>query len=242
MQESLSERQELSNGVPDRPGDRAARNAGLLLIATAVITLVAVAGRVMADADQPTLAESLAAIAESRFAYGLGGAARLVSGITLLWGAWLLLGTWIIRQRRATPLAPWLLGASGVITALSGVCAVALAVTATNAPEAGSFAEAAEFLRWTTGKLGFALAGAALLVAARYQWMAGGALRFISPLSVIIGAAMLLIWIDALTAVHRVSGVAFVAWLVVIGFMLFSGMVERIFIARFGPGHSGRLK
>ena len=59
-------------------------------------------------------------------------------------------------------------------------------------------------------------------------------MRFISPLSVIIGAAMPLIWIDALTLVHRVSGVAFVVWLAAIGFMLFSGRVERLFIARFG--------
>ena len=234
MQESLPGAQDPSNTVPEQPGDTAARNAGLLLVATGVITLVAVAGRVMADADQATLAESLAAIAESRFAYGLGGAARVVSGVTLLGGAWLLLATWIIRQRRATPWAPWLFGASGVITGLSGVCAVILAVTATNASEAGTFAEVTEFLRWTTGKLGFALAGLALLVSARSQWMVGGALRFISPLSVIIGAAMLLIWIDALTLVHRFSGVAFVLWLAAIGFLLFSGTVERRFIARFG--------
>ena len=95
---------------------------------------------------------------------------------------------------------------------------------------------ATAFLRWTTGKLGFALAGIALLVATRHQWMVGGALRFISPLSVSIGAAMLLISIDALTPVHRVGGVSFVVWLVAIGFMLFSGRVERLFIARFGPG------
>ena len=236
MQDSTSESQERTNLVPHRPGDPAARNAGLLLIATALITFVAVAGRVMADADQPTLVESLAAIAESRFAYGLGGAARFVSGATLLAGTWFLLATWIIRQRRATPLVPWLFGASGIITGLSGICAVVLAVAATNAAEAGSIAEFTEFLRWTTGKLGFTLAGLALLLAARYQWMAGGALRIISPLSVIIGVAMLLIWVDALTPVHRVSGVAFVVWLVVIGFMLFSGRVERLFIARFGTG------
>ena len=166
MQESVSEPKDPSNTVPDQPGDTAARNAGLLLIATAVITLLAVVARVMADADQPTLEESLAAIAESRLVYGLGGAARLVSGITLLGGAWLLLATWIIRQRRATPWVPWLFGASGVITGISGLCAVVLAVTATNAAEAGSFADVTEFLRWFTGKLGFALAGLALLVAA----------------------------------------------------------------------------
>lgn len=204
------------------------------MIATAIITLVSVAARVMADADQPTLAESLAAIAESRFAYGIGGAARLVSGITLVAGAWFLSSTWIIRQRRAVPMVPWLFVASGLITALSGICSVVLAVIATSAAEASTLAEVTEFLRWTAGKLGFTLAGLALLAAARYQWLAGGALRFIAPLSVIIGAAMLLIWLDALTPVHRISGVAFVLWLVAIGFMLITGRVERLFITRFG--------
>lgn len=234
MQESLNKPERDSNNIPDKPGDPAVRNAGLLLIATALITLVAVAGRVVADADQPTLAESLEAISESRFAYGLGGAARLVSGVTLAAGAWYLLLTWIVRQRRDSPLVPWLFGASGIITGLSGACAVLLAVVATDAAEAGSFAEGTELLRWFTGKLGFMTAGLALLVAARYQWMVGGALRLISPLSVIIGVSMLLIWLDVLIYLHRFSGVAFVLWLVAIGFMLLSGRVERLFIAKFG--------
>ena len=234
MQESAPEPQNFSNAVPERPGDSAARYAGLLLIATAVVTLLMVAARVMADADQPTLVESLPAIAESRISYGLSGIARLVSGVTLLAGAWLLLAAWIIRQRRATPMVPWLFMASGIFTAVSGLGAAVLAVVATNSADPGAFTEITAFLRWFTGKLGFTAAGLALLVAARYQWMAGGALRFISPLSVIIGAAMLLIWIDALTYLHRFSGVAFVLWLAAIGFMLFTGRVERLFIARFG--------
>lgn len=206
----------------------------MMLIATAVITLIAVAGRVMADADQATLAESLRAIADSRIPYGIGGAARLISGITLLAGCWFLLATWIISQRRATPLVPALFGVSGVFTAVSGLCAVALAITTSDVAVPGAFHEAVEFLRWFTGKVGFALAGLTLLVAARYQWMAGGALRVISPISVIIGVAMLLIWFDALTYLHRFSGSAFVVWLAVIGFMLLTGRVERLFIARFG--------
>ena len=234
MQESVPEPQNQSNTVPDQPGDFAARNGGLLLVATAVVTLLMVVARVMADADQATLVESLAAIAESRWFYGLSGAARLVSGVTLFAGAWFLLATWIIRQRRATPLVPWLFVASGSFTAVSGLCAVVLAIVATSVADPGAFTEVTAYLRWTTGKVGFTAAGLALLVAARYQWMAGGALRFISPLSVIIGAAMLLIWIDALTYLHRFSGVAFVLWLVAIGFMLFTGRVERLFIARFG--------
>ena len=47
-------------------GAAAARKAGALLILTAAASLVAVGARVSADADQPTLAESLAAISESR--------------------------------------------------------------------------------------------------------------------------------------------------------------------------------
>ena len=77
MQESLPKSHDPSNAVPNRPGDTAARNAGLLLIATALITLAAVGARVMAGADQATLVESLAAIAESRLVYGFGGAARV---------------------------------------------------------------------------------------------------------------------------------------------------------------------
>ena len=157
-----------------------------------------------------------------------------MSGLTLLAGAYFLLATWIIRQRRATPLVPWLFVASGSFTAVSGLGAVVLAVVATNSPDPGAFTEGTAFFRWFTAKVGFSAAGLALLAAARYQWMAGGVLRVISPLSVIIGAAMLLIWIDALTYLHRFSGVAFVLWLVTIGFMLFTGRVERLFIARFG--------
>ena len=68
-------------GEERRPRDAAARAAGLFLLVTALATVAAVAGRVMADADQATLAESLAAVSESRTLYGIGGAARLVSAI-----------------------------------------------------------------------------------------------------------------------------------------------------------------
>ena len=77
MQDSMPEsQQDRSNTIPQQAGDSDARNAGLLLIATALVTLLAVVARVMADADQATLVESLAAIAESRISYGLSGVAR----------------------------------------------------------------------------------------------------------------------------------------------------------------------
>ena len=223
--------------------DVSARVAGALLLLTAAATMVMVFTRVAADADQPTLLESLRAIEESRWTYGASAAARFVSGLALLAAAWYLSRTWIVRERFGTPLVPWLLAASGVVTAASGACAGALAVY--QLPEtaaAGGIAsfeapgamEAAATMRWLTGKIGFAIAGFGLLAAARYQWMAGGGLRAIAPASAIIGAAMQFIWIDAATILHPIVGTAFFLWLVVVGAMLCTGRVERRFAMKFG--------
>ena len=221
----------------ERPRDSSARAAGLLLLATAIATIVAVAGRVVAGADQDTFEQSMAFIAMERGFYGLGGAARAVSGIALVAGAWFLLRTWIIRERLGTPLVPALFVASGLFTMVSGACAVALAMLA---PEVSDTAvltasdrslEPVSTLRWLTGKIGFAAAGLALIVAARYQWMVGGTLRYVAPASAIIGIGMQFIWIDPVTIMHRITGVAFFLWLLAIGFMLATGRVERHFQA-----------
>ena len=79
-----------------QPKDSAARRAGLFLLLTAAATVVMVYARVSADADQPTLLESLRAIAASKAMYSLSGAARFISGVTLIAGAWFLLRTRVI--------------------------------------------------------------------------------------------------------------------------------------------------
>ena len=220
-----------------RPPDSAARNAGMLLLATAIVTVVAVVGRVAADADQDTFEHSMTYIAVNSGLYGLGGAARAISGVTLIAGAWFLLRTWIIRERLGSPLVPWLFVVSGLFTLVSGVCAVVLALFA---PEVSStsilatpdeWLEPVAYVRWLTGAIGFAAAGLALLVAARYQWMVGGNLKKIAPVSAIIGLAMQFIWIDSATIMHPIIGSAFFLWLLAIGFMLASGRVERHFVA-----------
>ena len=82
-------------------------------------------------------------------------------------------------------------------------------------------------LRWISGKIGFTLAGLALVATSARQWRVGGALRRLAPPTALIGAAMQLIWVDAATIVHRFSGPLFMVWLALIGFMLASGRVER---------------
>ena len=221
-----------------RETDSAARAAGALLIATAIATVVAVVGRVAADADQETLAQSLAYIRVNGLEYGVGGGARLVSGITLIVAAALLMRTWIIRERFATPTVPTLFIGSGALTAVSGACAIALVASVSGGGSGGilvaegattPFQGTVAMLRVAMGKVGFAAVGMALIVATRYQWRVGGALRYVAPVSLVLGIAMQLIFIDAATLAHRITGPAFVLWLLVVGAMLVSGRTERLF-------------
>ena len=138
------------------------------------------------------------------------------------------------------PFVPIIFIASGAFTAASGAFAVALLASASGG-DAGSgsilvaegattqFQETVATLREATGKVGFAIAGFALIVAARYQWIAGGALRYVAPASAILGLAMQFIWIDGATIAHRITGPAFFLWLLVVGAMLLSGRTERLF-------------
>ena len=198
----------------------------MFLLLTAAATIVMVFARISADADQPTLVESLRAIADNTAMYSLVGVARVLSGIALIVGAWQLWRSTVIREGIGTPLVPYLLVASGVLTALSGVCALVLAASVGDASEVAASAttEAMSTLRWVTGKLGFTAAGLALATVGLRQWKTGGV---VGPVSVLIGIGMQLIWVDAATVVHRIAGNAFFLWLVIVGVMLLRGTVER---------------
>ena len=206
------------------------RKTGLMLILTAVATVVAVVGRVWADADHETLADSLAAIAESRGLYGLGGAGRLLSGVTLIAAGWFLFGSASDNRRASSAVVPLLFAVSGAFTACSGALAVSLAAApAAWMDVAGldgvalSRQEATVWLRGFAGAVGFAVAGLALLVVARRQWSAGGALRRVAPASALLGLAIQFVWFDAATMLHAVTGTLFVVWLAVGGGTLLKG-------------------
>ena len=227
-----------------RPSDAAAGStsvraalgrAGLLLVLTAFATVVAVAGRVGAGTDLPTLAASLAAIAESRGLYGAGGAGRLASGVTLIAVAWFLCQArnGAGRGPRPAPVVAILFAASGLLTAYSGAAAVVLAAIAPDglaaAAPAGDAARqlaATAALRQLSGAVGFALAGAALIVAGWRQWTAGSHLRRVAAVTTLLGLGMQFIWLDAATLLHRITGIVFVVWLVVAGSMLRAGRLR----------------
>ena len=211
----------------DRTPSASARLTGWSLLCAAVATAAAVIARVASVTDQPTLAESLAAIAESSGLYFAAGIGRLISGIALVASAWFLSKTGAMGERR-TPWAAAMFALSGLFTILSGASALVLAV---GGREVNSTVETAAFLRLTTGKLGFMAAGLALFVAARRQWELGGGFRLTAPLSAVTGLSMQFIWMDAATFMHRISGTAFLLWLLAGGAVLVSGRAERRFRA-----------
>ncbi len=213
------------------------RKAGLLLLFTALATVVSVFARVFADADQPTMAESLAAISENQAAYMAGGTARFVSGVSLLLAGWFLRRVLTVPGSPAVQVTSFLLIASGALTAVSGVSAVALsAISGVSAVSLGVSAPGVtgsinsgivppiiQFLadlRWLTGKAGFTAAGLGLAAAAIPMWKPGGAFRIVAPASVVVGVAMLFIWVDAATFMHRITGPAFLVWTIVVGCVL----------------------
>lgn len=227
---------------PTITADRMARLAGILLLATAVLTVIMVYARVSADADQATILASLQAMADNSAMFGLSGLMRFLSGVTFAAAGLLLLRTWIIRERWATPLVPYLFVFSGLVTAASGALAIfivtgssletALATGPSTSTEYTGLG-AIYLLRWITGKIGFTAAGLALIVAARYQWQVGGMLRKVAPGSAILGVAMQFIWVDSATILHPIIGTLFFIWLLVIGTMLSTGRVERHFVAAY---------
>ena len=220
------------------------RTAGIFLLLTALATAISVAARLSADADQPTEIASLYAIGAAKPAYATGGAARLVAGLTL-WAASGRLGRLLSPfHPQAMNVASFLLAASGVVTAVSGGCAIALAAIAPGVPEtillllengdAGGAEGILLAVRPATGSLGFTLAGLALIALAPVQWRMGGILRVTAVVDAVLGIAMLFIWLDAATVVHRITGIAFLIWLIVVGLWLVIPKIRTIGAAAKG--------
>ena len=201
------------------------RTGGIFLLLTALATAISVPARLAADADLPTLNESLAAIGAAKGAYGTGGAARMIGGLTLVAAAIPLWRSLKSCNTIAGGAAVLFFVTSGLASMVSGAAALALAVAAPTdltSPELVVLPEEelAFAIRRITGTVGFTLAGLGLVALGPVQWRMGGLLRITAVVDVVLGVAMLFIWVDAATVVHRITGVAFLIWLIVVGLWL----------------------
>ena len=205
-----------------------ARNAGLLLLLAAIATSVSVFARLAGSDEPPEGSPLYLPVILDTGLYAVAGAARVASGLALLAGAVFLRRTMLtLPTAPGIAIAAGLLIISGTVTAVSGACMLALAAglpeTAAAAALAGpvpGWTEPLNAARSITGKAGFTLAGLGLIALAPAQWRAGGLLKAGAAAGVIIGVAMLFIWVDAATAMHRLSGTAFLLWLIVGGIWL----------------------
>ncbi len=194
--------------------------------------------------------EKLHAIGSASVAYGTGGVARLFGGLTLLLAGLYLRRAMSAVYSRPMTVAAVLLVASGIASAVSGAAAIGLSVlapepetvtvltsgesgwsrlaqpgepgaqTARQLPDVSIVEDSLFSVRWITGSLGFTLAGLALVALAPVQWRMGGLSRGVAVVGAVLGVAMLFIWVDAATALHRVTGIAFLVWLIIVGLWL----------------------
>ena len=216
----------------------AARAAGLLLLLAAVATAVSVMARLNSSQEPlPGSPLPLPVILDTGL-YAGAGAARVVSGLALLAAA-LFLWRCLPEQDRLADAATKLLEASGIVTAASGACMLALAImipegasgdtlinTTSTARGVLDWVGSVDLARWIAGKAGFTLAGLGLIALGPAQWRIGGLLKISAVADVIIGVAMLFIWVDAATVMHRVSGIGFLLWLIITGVWLAAGLLK----------------
>ena len=211
------------------------RISGLLLLIAAVATAVSVMTRLNSSMEPLAGSPIQLPIILDTGQYVIAGAARTLSGLALLGAAAYLWFALRGSQPQAMGIAAGLLVLSGAVTAISGAAMLALAggipqaadgsatLTAWDAP---GWVEPADAVRWIAGKVGFTLAGLGLIALGPVQWRIGGLLKVSAVADVIIGVAMLFIWVDAATVMHRVSGIAFLLWLIVSGIWLVAGLLK----------------
>ena len=218
----------------------AARATGLLLLLTAVATAVAVLTRLAGSEEPPADGLVRLPVILDTGVYAVAGAARVVSGLALLAAA-MFLSRCLPEQNRLADVATGLLEASGIVTAASGACMLALAIMIPEGARAPDdtltyvtptargvidWVGSVDLTRWVAGKVGFTLAGLGLIALGPVQWRIGGLLKISAVADLVIGVAMLFIWVDAATVMHRVSGIAFLVWLIITGVWLAAGLLK----------------
>ena len=211
------------------------RISGLLLLLTAIATAVSVMTRLNSSMEPLDSSPIPLPIILDTVQYVIAGAARVLSGLALLAAAAYLWMALRGNQPQAMGLAAGLLILSGATTAISGAAMLALAAGIPQAADGHAtlvawgvpgWLEPVDGARWIAGKVGFTLAGLGLIALGPVQWRVGGLLKVSAVADVIIGVAMVFIWVDAATVMHRVSGIAFLLWLIVSGVWLVAGLLR----------------
>ena len=176
--------------------------------------------RLQADIDQPSFEETLAAIDQNTLWYTWHGMARTFFGALLIAAAGFL--------KPAVFLARgWQLRLSGVLLSLGGIAMIisgALVIFIVAAYWVDTYnLERFDHYREITGSIGNTLIGLAIVLLSVVQWRLGGFIKPVTLLAPFVGIGMILVWLDAATNLHRISGTGFLIWLLATALVLIAG-------------------
>ena len=197
---------------------------GFILILTALAATAMVWTRLEANVDHATIEATFRAIDENSTMYNWHGTARLWFGGLLLASSSFISPA--LAEARAIGLraSRLFLTLAGIAMIVSGILTVLLPSLIVFDDAFGT--EAPETIynyRGLAGNIGNSLIGLAILSMALTQWRFGRLMKPIAALGIILGPTMLLVWWDAATISHRITGTGLLIWLLLTATALFIG-------------------
>ncbi len=207
------------------PGPQRARSieaitAGSLLIFSAIAAAAMVWTRLQAGIDQPTFEETLAAIDQNTLWYTWHGMARTFFGALLIAAAVFLKPAMLLARGWQLRLSSVLLSLGGIAMIISGVLVIFIvAVYRVDTFDLESF----DHYREIAGSIGNTLIGLTIVLLSVLQWRLGGFMKPVALLAPFVGIGMTIVWVDAATIFHRISGTGFLIWLLTTALVLIAG-------------------
>ena len=194
--------------------------AGFLLILAAIAAVAMVWTRLQADIDQPTFEETLAAIDQNTIWYSWHGTARAFFGVSLIIAAAFIKPAMFLARGWQLRLSSVVLNLGGIAMITSGVIVLFIStVYWTDAYDVETF----DHYREIAGSIGNTFIGLAIILLTVVQWRLGRFMKPVAAIAPFVGIGMILVWIDAATILHRISGTGFLIWLLATAIVLIAG-------------------
>ena len=198
--------------------------AGFMLIFTAVAAVAMVWTRLQADVDHETIEATFRAIDENSTMYNFHGTARIWFGGLLLASSYFVSPALSLTRSVGLPISRLFMTLGGVAMIISGVLTIILpSLIIFNEAVGTTDSESIYNYRGLAGNIGNSLIGLAILSMAPIQWKFGRLMKLIAALGFILGPTMLLVWWDADTISHRITGTGLLVWLILTAIALFIG-------------------
>ncbi len=193
--------------------------SGILLL-SATITAASMAWtRLLAEIDQPTFEEMIAAIDKNLVWYTYHGVSRVLFGGLLIAAASLIRPAMALAQGWQLKFSGILLHLGGMAMAASGVLVIFISTVYWTDTFGFEWLDESRVL---AGSLGNTLIGLAVLIMAPVQWRLGGMMKISAVVAPITGVTMTLVWLDA-SVIHQISGYGFLIWTLVTSIGLITG-------------------